>query len=201
MIRLLVATLVALFTLGIASPVTTYLPAITGHSNGTPPVPAVPSPYNVQAQEVVLQAEDMSSEFQLDKSEAMTFSDEVRSWGAVSAYQTQFSNQPAQPSALSKVESAAVVFLTVAGANQAYDAEVDYKEQEGIYTRITAPAYGDESAAFQANGSLNGQPIEQYYLFFYKGNVWVAIRIEGAADLTELADAEPYIQKVLEKIQ
>jgi hypothetical protein len=52
-----------------------------------------------------------------------------------------------------------------------------------------------------SSGFENGQPIEIYYVIFYKGNVWGAILIKGATVTTEVEDAEPYVQAMLEKIQ
>lgn len=194
MIHLVAATLVALLTVEVANPVSTYLPTIIG------PSLAIPSPYNIQAQAIVLQAGDMAAGFHLDKSEAVAIPDAVVAWGGVSAHKTQFSNGSPQLSELSKVESGAVVFLAVSGAKQAFDAEVAFDEQEPSYERVTAPSYGDETAAFRSVGTLNGQLVATYYLYFYKGNVWGAIRIEGDPDLTELENVEPYIQMMLEKI-
>jgi hypothetical protein len=211
LIRILVATLSSLLIFGAANPGSIYLPMISSGSTPTrsatetstptlTPIPE-PSPYNVQAQAVVLQQEDMPPGFQLTNSEAISITGDAKAWGGVSAHRTYFSNEAARPFGPTKVEAGVVVFQTSAGANQAFDAEIDFTEQASSYTRISAPTYGDASAAFVASGTVEGQLVETFYIFVYLGNVWAGVRIEGLAGVTELEDSGPYIQIMLEKLQ
>jgi hypothetical protein len=149
----------------------------------------------------VLQLAELPPGFQLDSSETMVLSDEALAWGAVSGYQTRFLDPAAQPAGPNRVESAVVVFRTQGGAKNAFDAEIGYTEQAPDYTRLAVATYGNESAAFGAVGTLNGQSLDTFYLFAYQGNVWVGILIKGPSDGTDLEDAVPYLQQVLGKLQ
>jgi hypothetical protein len=190
------------------TPTPTLTPTSTdsaGKSNtptptSTPTSTSVPSPYNVQAQDIALQLADMASEFHLDSSEVLTLSTQAVSWGAVSAYRTRFLSDAAQPSGPTKVQSAVVVFRDKSGAGNAFAAEIVYSQHVPGYTQIPVSTHGDASEAFRATGTLNGQPANTYYVFAYQGNVWAAILINGPADVTELADAESYVDIVLGKL-
>lgn len=175
-----------------STPTPTLTPTLT-------PTP-LPSPYNVQAQSIVLQLDEVGDSFRLESSTPLTLSEQVLAWGGVQAYRTRFLNDAAQPSGPNSLESAAVVFRTVGGASNAFASEIAYTEKAENYTRITVPTYGNASAAFQETGAVNGQSIDTFYVFAYKGNIWAGILIKGPADVTELEDAEPYLQAMLAKL-
>jgi hypothetical protein len=193
---------------GSATP--TVTPTGTGSTGGTntptptstPTATVVPSPYNTQAQAIVLQPEDMPAGFQLDSSEPMTLSNEAVALGAVTAHQTQYSNSAPNPTGPTRVESATIVFRTTQGASQAFAAEINYVEQVSGYERISeVTPFGDATAAFSATGTLNGQSVDIFKLFCYKGNVWLGVLISGPPAVTDLADAEPFIQTMLDKLE
>jgi hypothetical protein len=170
-------------------------------SNTPTPTPtSLPSPYNVQAQDIVLQLGDMASEFHLESSEVLTLSTQAVTWGAVSAYRTRFSSDVAQPTVPTKVQSAVVVFRAESGAANAFAAEINYSQHVPGYTQIPVATHGNATEAYRATGTFNGQAVNTYYVFAYQGNVWAAILINGPADVTELADAESYLDIVLGKL-
>ena len=178
-------------------------PGATQAATPTPtptPTASVPSPYNVQAQDIVLQLEDMPPGFQLDKSEPLQISDEMAAWGCINGHVTWFSNEAERDSGPTMVQSISCVFENEADANLAYSNTIAHTEHELGYTRIPISSYGDESTALVATSTINGQEGETYYVFFYQGNVWAALLVQGLAHVTEVEDATPYVQRILDKL-
>jgi hypothetical protein len=198
------ATLLATLTLTPYTPTPSVSPTPVSNTPAATPTPtrtaSVPTPYNVQAQDIVLQLEEMPSGFQLDKSEALQLSDEMVAWGGVSGHVTWFSNEAERDSGPTIVQNSSYVFENEAGANLAHSSTIEYAEHELGYTRVSIPSYGDGSVALVAVSTDEGQEWETYYVFFYKGNVWAALLIQGLAHVTEVEDAMPYVQRILDKL-
>jgi hypothetical protein len=179
---------------------TTQVGNQTATSTATPTqtsTPAVPSPYNVQAKDIVLQTSDIPEGSQMDDSEALTLTDEAIAWGGVNGHVTHLSNQAEHL----LMESKVLVFETKVGASQAIAYAVDVFEQDPSYTRVSIPTYGDESAAFVSTRTMKGQLVETYYMTSYLGNVWTGLLIEGPAEKIDVEDATSYTQRMLEKLQ
>jgi hypothetical protein len=142
----------------------------------------------------------MPAGFQLDESTAEIITAEHVARGIVTAHETKFSNATTPPTNPNRVEAAVIVFRNEEAASNAFVQEIAYTEMAPGYVRLPDPAYGQAAAAFGATGVLEGETVETYYVFSYQGNVLVVVLIKGPAGVTEVEDAGPYIQRMLDKL-
>jgi hypothetical protein len=159
-----------------------------------------PMPYNLSAQDIVLQLSDMPPGYALDEEDSgpVDLSDELLQMGAVEGYEVTYTNFDLFFTGTPLVYNLAVVFRTTEGA-QSYVQMVRQNiidDPEG--TLVSCPTLGDETVAGREEAE-DGSYVA-YVIAFRKGNLTAGIGTGGLLGVAKFSDALSFARKTLERI-
>jgi hypothetical protein len=167
-----------------------------------PPVEAPsdrPTPYDVEARDVVIRLEDTPDGFYIDSAARIEPSDTMRDIGFVSGYETQLVNEDDIFVSYFAIDSLAYVFMSTEGAQILHDAGVAAFEEAPGYVPLSVSTIGDETAAFVNRDRVEGFDVEAFLVVARRGNVNAIVLVGGLAEVTHLSNAVGYAQRMLDK--
>jgi len=169
-----------------------YLPYITKQEP--------PKPYNLRAQNMVLQLADMPSGYTLDEDESgpVEFSDEIVQMGVVDGYEVWYENPGLLFTGTPIVYNLAAVFRTPQGAQSYIQRVKRNPDADPEASAISSPRLGDETVAYQAVAQDN--PFVAYFMVFRKGNLVAGITTGGVLGIAQFDVALSFAELVLAKI-
>jgi hypothetical protein len=160
-----------------------------------------PSPYNLRAEDLVLQPSDMPSSYDLDEEDSgpIEFSDELLQMGAVDGYENWYADDSLSSPAL-VVGNPVIVFRTIHGA-QEYIRYVEGNCAESPdFERFIPISIGDEAIACEIYTEESLFPVTGYIIAFRRGNVASGIGTGAISSVADYNEALSFAQKSLNKI-
>ena len=160
-----------------------------------------PSPYNLRAEDLVLQPSDMPSSYELDAEESgpMDFTDGMLQMGAVDAYQNFYFDDSLSSPALAVVNMIAV-FREANGA-QGYLQHVKGNcAEDPDFKRFIPISIGDEAFACELYTEEGLFPVTGYIMTFRRGNIVSGIVTAAISFVADFSKTEWFAQKSLNKI-
>jgi hypothetical protein len=159
-----------------------------------------PTPYNLSAQQIVLQLDDMPPGYALDEEESgsVDLSDALLQMGAVEGYEVTYTNFDLFFTGTPLVYNLAVVFRTTGGARSHIQLVRQNIENDPDATFISCPTFGDETVA----GKIVAQddPYVAYAIAFRKGNLTSSIGTGGFLGIAKFDDAISFARKARDRI-
>jgi hypothetical protein len=160
-----------------------------------------PSPYNLRAEDLVLQPSDMPSSYDLveEDSGPIEFSNELLQMGAVDGYENWYADDSLSSPAL-VVGNPVIVFRTIHGA-QEYIRYVEGNCAESPdFKRFIPISIGDEAIACEIYTEESLFPVTGYIIAFRRGNVASGIGTGAISSVADYNEALSFAQKSLNKI-
>ena len=161
-------------------------------------VEVIPAPYNLGAQDIVLQLYDMPPGYALDEEESgpVDLSDALLQMGAVDGYEVTYTNFDLFFTGTPYVYDLALVFRTVEGAHSYIQRVRQNIEDDPQGTLVSCPTLGDETVAGRVEAE--DDPYIAYAVAFRRGNLAVGIGTGGLSGVAKFDDALAFARKALD---